>query len=234
MRRAVEDLEYRVIQSGDRRTADIVIERDGELVIRIPANLSLSKADDLVQRKKYWIYKNLAEWRDLNSTRVVRQWLNGESYPYLGRHYRLRLISNQEADLLLKGGCFCLKRQLVEQDEGTAARQAFEDFFTYKGIERISARVNYFAPLAKVSPGSIKVLDLGYRWASCTSSFNLRFHWKCMMAPASVIDYIVVHELCHIHHRNHTDSFWNEVDKVMPNYRSKREWLKKNGAGLDL
>lgn len=55
-----------------------------------------------------------------------------------------------------------------------------------------------------------------------------------MMAPASVIDYIIVHELCHIHHRNHTETFWNEVDKVMPDYHRRREWLKKNGAGLDL
>ena len=62
----------------------------------------------------------------------------------------------------------------------------------------------------------------------------LAFHWKCMMAPPTIIDYIVVHELCHFHHRDHTDAFWNEVDKVIPDYRERKEWLRKNGAGLDV
>jgi predicted metal-dependent hydrolase len=72
------------------------------------------------------------------------------------------------------------------------------------------------------------------RWASCGSIGVLNFHWKCMMAPPRIIDYIVVHELCHFHHRNHTDAFWNEVDKVMPDYRERKEWLRKHGASLAL
>ena len=63
---------------------------------------------------------------------------------------------------------------------------------------------------------------------------NLAFHWKCMMAPQKIVDYIIVHELCHRHHRDHDDAFWNEVDKVMPDYRERKEWLRKNGAGLDV
>ncbi|RLE35589.1 MAG: M48 family peptidase, partial [Acidobacteria bacterium] len=58
--------------------------------------------------------------------------------------------------------------------------------------------------------------------------------WKCMMAPQTIIDYIVVHELCHLHYPDHTDAYWNEVDKVMPGYRERKEWLRKNGAGLDV
>jgi predicted metal-dependent hydrolase len=78
------------------------------------------------------------------------------------------------------------------------------------------------------------VRELGHRWASCSPSGDLAFHWKCMMAPPTIIDYIVVHELCHLHHRDHTDAFWNEVDKVAPNYRERKEWLRKNGAGLEI
>ena len=55
-----------------------------------------------------------------------------------------------------------------------------------------------------------------------------------MMAPLKIVDYIIVHELCHYHHQNHTEAFWNEVDKIMPDYPARKEWLKKNGAGLDL
>jgi predicted metal-dependent hydrolase len=75
---------------------------------------------------------------------------------------------------------------------------------------------------------------MGYRWASCSKTHGLSFHWKCMMAPPRIIDYVVVHELCHIHHRNHSALFWNEVDKVMPDYDERKNWLRNNGANLDL
>ena len=63
---------------------------------------------------------------------------------------------------------------------------------------------------------------------------DLAFHWKCMMAPPTIIDYVVVHELCHAHHRDHTSAFWNEVDKVLPHYLERKDWLRKQGAGMDL
>ena len=75
---------------------------------------------------------------------------------------------------------------------------------------------------------------MGFRWASSGKSGIMNFHWKSMMAPPRIIDYITVHELCHLHHRDHSDAFWNEVDKVMPDYRERKEWLRKHGAGLDL
>lgn len=76
--------------------------------------------------------------------------------------------------------------------------------------------------------------ELGNKRASCSPTGKLAFHWKGMMAPLTVIDYIVVHELCHLPHRDHTDAFWNEVDKVLPDYHERKEWLKRNGAGLDV
>ncbi len=85
-----------------------------------------------------------------------------------------------------------------------------------------------------VRPGPLQVKELGFRWASSLPSGGLHFHWKCLMAPPKITDYIVVHELCHMHHRDHTDLFWNEVDKVMPDYRERKEWLRQRGAGMDL
>ena len=101
-------------------------------------------------------------------------------------------------------------------------------------MSRISERVAYFAPKVGVENFDVKVKEMGYRWASCGKNGALNFHWKCMMAPPKIIDYIVVHELCHLHHRNHSDAFWNEVDKVMPDYRERKEWLRAHGASLDV
>jgi predicted metal-dependent hydrolase len=110
----------------------------------------------------------------------------------------------------------------------------FEAFYKTKGLPRIQKRAAYFAAKVGVTAGDVQIKDLGYRWASCTKRGDLHFHWKCLMAPLTIIDYIIVHELCHLHHRDHSDAFWNEVDKVLPDYRERKEWLRIRGAELEL
>jgi predicted metal-dependent hydrolase len=229
----MKDISYQIVRSH-RATADIVIERDGRVLVRAPEKVPDERIEDMVEAKRHWIYKNLAEWRDLNATRVLREYRNGEGFLYLGRSYRLLLVADQVEPLLLKEGRFCLRRDLVDKGEVPAAMEAFRDYYIARGLDRIASRVSYFAPKVGVNPKTIGVRDLSHRWASCSPSGNLAFHWKCMMAPQTIIDYIVVHELCHFHHLDHTDAFWNEVDKVMPDYRERKNWLKRNGAAMDL
>ncbi len=228
-----KDISYQVVRSR-RKTADIVIERDGRILVRTPRSVPDERIEDIVETKRYWIYKNLAEWRDLNATRVLREYRNGEGFLYLGRSHRLLLVAEQEEPLVLRGGRFCLRRDLVDCGEIAAAKAAFRDYYVARGTERITERVKYYSPKAGVTPRRIDVRELGNRWASCSPNGNVAFHWKCMMAPQTIIDYIVVHELCHFHHLDHTDAFWNEVDKVMPAYGERKEWLRTHGAGLDV
>lgn len=232
--RRVRDIDYQLLPGADRKTTDIVIERNGIIVVRPPLDYTPEQVDAIVESKRMWIYRNLAEWRDLNATAVIREWVNGETFLYLGRSYRLSLVTQQSEALKLKEGRFCLNRQLIDKGGTDAAKKAFEAYYIEKGLQRISERVKSYAPKTGVTASSVKVKDMGFRWASCSASGTLSFHWKCMMAPAKVIDYIIVHELCHMHYRNHSEAFWNEVDKVMPDYRERKEWLKKNGAGLSL
>ena len=132
---------------------------------------------------------------------------------------------------MLKDGYFCLRANNGSIPDADAA---FKEFYRAKGAARIPPRVAYFQAKMDVEPRSIKVIDLKHRWASCTPGGNLNFHWKCMMAPLTVIDYIVVHELAHLIYSNHTAAFWNQVDKVMPDFQERKEWLRDNGAGMDL
>ena len=229
----VEDIPFGVVRSR-RKTADIVIERDGRVQVRVPRDTSDEAIADIVRRKRLWIYKNLAEWRDLNTARVLREFRNGEGFFYLGRSYRLRLVTRQTDALRLRDGCLFLRREVVERGGIEAARSALRAYYTARGRERFEKRVRYFEPKVGVVVKKVTVRDLGYRWASCSRRGDLAFHWKCMMAPPTIIDYIVVHELCHRHHHDHSLRFWNEVDKVMPGFRERKAWLAKNGAALDV
>lgn len=232
--RHIRDIKYQLLPGSNRQTTDIVLERDGQITVHPPLWMTPEQVDDTVLSKRMWIYRNLAEWRDLNATRVVREFVSGESFLYLGRNYRLQLVSDQTEPLNFKEGLFRLSREVIDIGGKDAAHQAFETFYKDKGLPRIKNRVDYFALKAGVEVNSVLVKDLGYRWASCTKNGDLHFHWKCLMAPLTIIDYIVVHELCHLHHRDHSDAFWNEVDKVMPDYRERKEWLRIRGASMDL
>ena len=114
------------------------------------------------------------------------------------------------------------------------ADKAFKEFYREKGKQMIPDRVSYYQDRMGVKPKFIKIIDIKNRWASCSEKDSINFHWKCMMAPMNVLDYIIVHELAHILHPNHTEAFWNEVDKTLPDYRERKEWLKINGAWMDL
>lgn len=230
MNRTYKDIQYTLIRS-QRKTASIYIERDGKVSVLVPEKLTTRQIEDLLEGKRKWIYQNLAEWQDLNARKVQRDYVNGEGFLYLGRSYRLKLVPEQSEPLMLKDGYFCLRSGNVSDLDADAA---FKEFYRAKGAVRIPPRVAYYQTKIDVEPKAVKVMDLKHRWASCTAKGNLNFHWKCMMAPLTVLDYIVVHELVHLIHPNHSASFWNELDKVMPDYQDRKAWLRDNGAGMDL
>lgn len=232
--RQVRDIEYRLLPGADRQTTDIVIERDGQISVRPPQRMTAEQVDQTVLSKRLWIYRNLADWRDLNATRVVREWVNGESFLYLGSSYRLQLVATQDEALKLKDGRFRLLRKVVEEGGASAAKAAFQSFYSQRGESRLAQRVAHYAARVGVGPRRLQIKELGHRWASCAKDGGLQFHWKCLMAPPKVVDYIVAHELCHLRHRDHNAAFWNEVDKVMPDYRERKEWLRQRGAEMDL
>lgn len=232
--RQVRDIQYRLLPGTERRTTDIVIERDGTVCVRPPRRLSPEQVDATVLRRRVWIYRNLVEWRDLNASRVVREWVSGESFLYLGSSYRLELVAGQTESLKLKDGRFLLRRDVVDTSGPAGAHAAFLAFYTERGQQRLAQRVLHFAARLGVHPGAVAVKELGYRWASCLPNGDVHFHWKCLMAPLKVIDYIVAHELCHLRHRDHSAAFWDEVDKVMPDWRERKEWLRLRGASFEL
>ena len=217
------------IKRSKRKTVSIFIERDGSVSARVPETLKDDEIKEVIQTKEYQIHKQLAEWTQLNERKVEREYVNGQSFLYLGRNYRLKLVDEKMGELKLKNGYF-----LIGKQEQHKARELFVDFYKKKLNEKIWLIVDRYKAQLGVQPNEVKIMELKTRWASCTPKGNVNFHWKCAMAPIDVLHYIVVHELAHLIHPNHTKAFWNEVDKIMPNYEKQMQWLKMNGAGMDL
>jgi predicted metal-dependent hydrolase len=224
----LSELEIELIRSK-RKTVSIHIERDGSVSARIPEAITEDEILKVLKSKEYQIHKNLAQWSQLNQTKVEREYVNGQSFLYLGRNYRLQLTDDKLESLTFNKGYFYLSNS-----NKINARELFVSFYKEKLNEKLKPILKRYKGQLGVNPKEIKIMELQNRWASCTSRGNINFHWKCAMAPIDVLNYIVVHELTHLIHPNHTSTFWNEIDKVMPNYEKQIHWLKINGAGMNL
>jgi len=230
MTKTYKDITYHLKRSP-RKTASIYIERDGKISVLVPETLTDVEINSVIESKRKWIYTSIAEWEDLNAAKVKREYVNGESFLYLGRNYRLKLVNNQCRSLVLKNGYFCLCSDKSTSDK---AHDAFKSFYKEKGKDKITERINLYKGRLGVNPKSVRIIELKNRLASCSHKGNLNFHWKVMMTPMKILDYIVVHELAHLLHANHTIAFWNEIDKLLPDYKERKLWLKVNGAGMDI
>lgn len=222
------EINYNVKRSK-RKTISIYIERDGTVSILAPQKMGEDELKTAIKTKEYLIYKHLAEWEMLNRSRVEREFVNGQSFLYLGRNYRLQFVEEQDVPLKLQNGYFKLHKK-----DRMKAQQHFIDFYKSRGLPHILRRVNEYKEKMDVTPKKIRIMELQHRWASCSKEGNLNFHWKSLMAPSSVLNYIVVHELAHILHHDHSPAFWKEVEKIMPDYHRYVGWLQEHGAGMSL
>jgi predicted metal-dependent hydrolase len=223
-----KDIDYS-LKKSDRKTTSIYIERDGSVSVLAPKPFDMARVEALLEKKRSWIYRSLAEWDDLNRTRVTREYVNGESFLYLGRSYQLQITDEQSAPLLLKNGRFSLHKKLVGE-----APKHFREFYKVKLKSRLKDRIQQYSLKMGVEPTGVKVQELKNRWGSCSSNSMIYIHWKCAMLSLSVLDYVLVHELAHLKHPNHSPPFWHMIEKVLPSYEEQKNWLKFNGAAMDL
>ena len=146
-----------------------------------------------------------------------------------GRNYYLQ-YHGEAKEIEFKGRNFYAPEGLKEKLNGL-----FKEFYRKRGYKFITPRVHKYADMMGLTIEEIAVLELKSRWASCPDKKRkVNFHRKVMMAPASVIDYLIVHELCHFKHKRHNAEFWNEVDKYYPEYQKQVAWLKIYGAALEV
>lgn len=225
----LDGIDITIEKTGRRKTVSIFIERDGSVRVLAPVKATDETIENAVRAKEYQIFTKLAKWKELNQGKVTRKFVNGQSFLYFGRNYRLSIEENQAVPLKMTGGYFRLDKKHLNK-----ADKVFKDFYRDKAEQKIKERLKLIEEKFPTKPSSIKVIELQHRWASWTPKNRLTFHWKCAMAPVPVLDYIITHEMVHLKYPSHSTAFWNELDKKMPNYREHENWLKQNGVKMSL
>jgi hypothetical protein len=206
----------------------IVIERDGTVSVQVPEKLEDERILEILHTKEYEIHKKLLYWKELNKEQIERQYVSGQSFMYLGKNYNLHIVENQKRNLVFKDSKFLLS------DKAINPRDAFVQFYKKQAKLKIAERISIYQKAVRKLPGKVEIRELPTRWASCTPDGNIYFNWRCVMAPMAVFDYLIIHELVHLEHPNHSRAFWDKVSAVCPNYLEYETWLKRNGVKMTI
>lgn len=218
-----------VIRTSRRKSADIRVE-EGAVSIVVPVSTSIEKIDQLLLSKRLWIKEKMALQRDM-APASSKQFVSGEAFPYLGRNYRLKVEHGPFAPVKLLQGRLVV--QMPESDQQPyMIRNAIVRWYKRQAEQKIREKVKRYAPIVGVEPAGVNIKTFKSRWGSCTAKGELEFNWRIMLAPNRMVDYVVIHELCHLIHHDHSPAFWREVGRVMPDYQLCREWLRESSVGL--
>lgn len=213
------ELNYNIQRSSNRKTISLTMAPSGKLEVLAPRDVKDETIERLVQKKKFWIYKNRKELID-KKTAFEKEYVSGESFLYLGKKFRLDVAQCEHKELIFKQSKFILNKK--EQEK---AETFFEKWYKQKAKEKLIPRVEKFAKQMGVNPKEIKILSMSKRWGSCTVEGNIILNYHLIKAPLYVVDYVIVHELAHLIEHNHSDNFWKIVKTQMGDFSKQKEWL---------
>ena len=220
-----------VIRTNRRKTASVRVE-EGKVSVVVPQDLSNSGIEELVAKKTRWIREKLLLQRQSVISKP-KEYVSGESFTYLGRNYRLKLEDGAVESVKLKNGrlIVALPRKTVSLKK---IRDMLSEWYRLHAEQKLQDKAERYAKIIGVSPRSVGVRSFKSRWGSCHVNGDIQFSWKIIIAPNRIVDYVVVHELCHMKHHDHSPKFWKSVERVIPDYLECKEWLKDNGCMLEI
>ncbi len=227
-------IDYEIVYSKRRRKAAIIVRPDLKVEFRAPHGLSHEAIRDMIRKKAGWVWEKL-DWFEANRLPVQeKRYTDGEKYLYLGEEYPLRIL---HADGIKKpvasfsgSEIIVLVPEAASEDLKPAlVKKAVWNFYSDGAGLEVNRFLKIYSEKLKIAPPAFKVKHQKRRWGSCSADNVLRINFQLAMAPSEQLEYVVVHELCHVKEKNHSARFWKLVGELMPGYEVHRKNLKKDG-----
>ena len=217
-------IEPKSIIKTRRRTIALVVNSNGELIVRAPYYATRSIIMEFVEHKQDWITKQQKRIETENAEFVPVVIAQGGIIQYGGSMYTIDIENVEKITLF---GNYIL---MPKNTDATQLRQ----WFLEEAARTLKHRVDFYAERMQVKYKKLRLSNAKTRWGSCSYYNGLSFSWRLMMCPPEVLDYVVVHELCHIKNKSHNKGFWQQVELNFPTYRNSEQWLKKNRKIMEI
>lgn len=204
------------VQYGNGKKISIHIDSSGRITLKAPKKTSEETIKSVVERNGKLIVEKLQSIEANRETPKLKEYEDEGEFLYLGKYYSLQELietgdlNEEELKLKLKKFYFASCKKIVGE------------------------RINKYQTQLRVKPKTIDIVESRTKWGSCSSDKKLTLNYRLAMAPVEVIDYVIIHELCHLLHMNHDRSFWRKVGSLMPDYKEKEEYLARYGRAMTL
>lgn len=224
-RAAADPRAYELVRSA-RRTLEVRVLPGGRVEVRAPLHLPDRSIREFLAERAAWIERARLRW----AGRAVgpRRYEDGEVFYYLGRGYPLKIVPGAYVRLRLT------EVFELSADHVFCARGVFEDWYRARALRELLMRVEGVAVRMQVRPGPVRLTGARARWGSCSPDGTIRLNWRLVLAPERIIEYVIVHELAHLEHHDHSGRFWARVEKAMSDHRDAVQWLKQHGHELNV
>ena len=213
---------HKIIKSK-RRTLSLSINENAELIVHAPNQISNKRIEEFIIEKSKWINKN----KNLMQSRINEMNNSDSNYLFLGSIYPLIKVNENTNKIDFNGTEFITS--IENQDK---FKSSLKSWYKIKFKEIAIPRLNYFSDKYNLKINQVRFKNQKTLWGSCSSKNNINLNYLLVMAPMIVIDYVIIHELVHTIHKNHSENFWNAVEAIMPDYKEAKKWLNKNGYKL--
>ena len=215
-----------------RKTSVLHIVGD-ELQIRVPNRVRDRNIVEILETKERWIRNKVIQLQNQRITNK-REFISGESFSLFGRNLYLKVLEGGKVGTQLIDDYLITTVRTSEIGDLRKSRikTYLEKWYIHEAYQKLEEKVMRYSKIIRVSPREIKVRNYKTRWGSCDNKGRLTFNFHLIKAPHEIVDYVVIHELCHMIQPNHSKFFWNEVARFDPSFKNHKKWLKLNGADL--
>ena len=222
-------IDYEVVRKGNSRKLRIKVHPDQQVVVVVPIETTDEFIEASVAKKAGWIWQHLQDFANQKNDVLPRRYVSGETQFYLGRRYVLKVTINPEQPEAVKLYRGKLTVNLTDEPEDKAAKvkKLLDAWYQQKAKAVFYERLLAMLPKADwvQNTPSFRLLSMKKQWGSCSTQGNLVLNPHLVKAPKECIDYVILHELCHIAEHNHSDKFWRLLTQVMPNWKAVKTQL---------
>lgn len=223
-----KDFDVTLVRHPRRVRATLKVSNKG-VFLHIPTRLPMKFVHDLISEKANWISQQLAKQP---KPEPERQWQQGETLYLLDQAIKLHLVQkNDSTTVFLEDNALILSGRLHRLSLKTR-RQAIINWYKEQATHYLNKRTTELSQQTDLIPTAITVKTYKARWGSCNIRGEIQYNWQIIQAPPAIIDYLIIHELCHLMHHNHSPAFWQLVQSHHPEYKQDQIWLKQNGVKL--
>ena len=224
------ELSIQVVRSTRRRKTSSIIISNGLVKVVVPDQISDFTIKKLINKRMSWIRKKLQDESNITPI-MAKEYVDGERFTYLGNSYKLKSFVGSVSFVKVTSDYIHISLPKKSKEN---IKALLEHWYKEKATEILTEKTNSYAKIIGVSPTSIALGDFKSKWGSCSIEGKISYNWKIIIAPHKILDYVVIHELCHMLEHNHSKEYWRHVNTYCNDFKERRKWLKLNGRVLAL